>query len=171
MMVATRCMNKNSILITVFGQNCLHIFTSYFLPSSPSLSPVFVYSFSPTEIQLYSSSAVPPLGLMNDLAGDGSCGCGGASGAQRGEETLFLSPPHYYSHSPGYTARNRMAPAYWIICWNDFLVLGRVCTQPENKLDLQPDLFISVSADEKQRYRSRRKGNSSHSPPHHHSNS
>ncbi|KAK5927055.1 hypothetical protein CgunFtcFv8_022580 [Champsocephalus gunnari] len=48
--------------------------------------------------------APPPPGLMNDLVGDGSCGCGGASGARRGEETLFLSPPSYYSHSPGFTA-------------------------------------------------------------------
>lgn len=64
---------------------------------------------------------------MNDLAGGGSCDCRGADEARRGEETLFLSPPSYYSHSPGYTARkNRMAPAYWIICENDFLVLSRV---------------------------------------------
>ncbi|KAA8595369.1 hypothetical protein FQN60_012504 [Etheostoma spectabile] len=48
--------------------------------------------------------AVPPLGLMNDLAGDGSCGCGGASKARRGEEALFLSPPSCHSHPPGYSA-------------------------------------------------------------------
>lgn len=112
MTVATRCMNKNSIWITVFGQNCLQIFTSYFCLSL-SLSPLSVYSFSPTETPFSSSPAphlplslpaVPPLGLMNDLAGDGSCGCGEASGARRGEETLFLSPPSDYSHSPGYSA-------------------------------------------------------------------
>lgn len=40
---------------------------------------------------------------MNVLAGDGGRGSGGASGAERGEETLFLSPPSLYSHSPGCT--------------------------------------------------------------------
>lgn len=82
---------------------------------------------------------------MNNLAGDGSRGSGGASGAERGAEMLFLSPPSHYSHSPGCTTRNRMAPAYWIICQNDFLVLSRVCAQLSNKLDLRPDLFISIS--------------------------
>lgn len=48
-----------------------------------------------------------PLGLMNDLAGDGRRGGGGASGAERGEETLFLSPPSHYSHSPGCTAKEQ----------------------------------------------------------------
>lgn len=112
MTVATRCMNKNSIWITVFGQNCLHIFKSYFCRSlSLYLLYLFIHSLPqrrcsphlPLPISL-SLPAVPPLGLMNDLAGGGSCGCGGASRAQRGEETLFLSPPSYYSHSPGYTA-------------------------------------------------------------------
>lgn len=154
MTVATRCMNKNSIVITVFGQNCLHIFTGDSSLSLPLYLYLFVYSFSPTEARLSSSSApylpaVPPLGLMNDLAGDGSCSCRGASRAQRGEETLFLSPPRYYSHSPGYAARNRIAQAYRIICENGFLFLGRFCTQLSNKLGLQPDLFLSVSADEK----------------------
>lgn len=36
---------------------------------------------------------------MNVLAGERSRGSGGASGAERGEETLFLSPPGLYSHS------------------------------------------------------------------------
>lgn len=112
MTVATRCMNKNSIWITVFGQNCLRIFTSYFcLSLSLYLLYLFIHSLPqshhsphlPLPIFL-SLPAVPPSGLMNDLAGGGSCGCGGASRAWRGEETLFLSPPSYYSHSPGYTA-------------------------------------------------------------------
>lgn len=68
---------------------------------------MFIHS-APTDMQLSSSSAlrhpaVPPLELMNDLAGDGSCGCGGASGAHKGEETHFLLPPSHFSHSPGYT--------------------------------------------------------------------
>ncbi len=97
-----RCMNKNSIWITVFKQNCLHIFKSYFFSFPLYLLYLFIHSL-PTETQL-SSSAVPLLGLMNDLAGGGGCCCGGwAGGAQRGEETLFLSPPSYYSHSLGST--------------------------------------------------------------------
>lgn len=167
MTVATRCMNKNCIWITVFGQNCLHIFTSHFcLPLSLALSPLSVYSFSPTETLLSSSSAphlpaVSPLGLMNDLAGGGSCGCGGASRARRGEETLFLSPPGYYSHSPGYTTTAALPGTGWhrLIglsvrmtswSWVGFALL--------NKLHLQPDLFISVSANKEQGRTSRRQG-------------
>ena len=112
MTVATRCMNKNSIWITVFGQNCLQIFTratSVFLSVyllHPFIHPPPQRRHSPHLLLpiFLSLPAVPPLGLMNDLAGDGSCGCGEASGARRGEETLFLSPPCDYSHSPGYSA-------------------------------------------------------------------
>lgn len=114
----------------LFGQNCFTSSwaTSVFLPHSPYLFYLFIHSLPQRLCSLHlplpifhSLPAVPPLGLMNDLAGDGSYGCGGASRARRGEETLFLSPPSYYSHSPGYTlprspARNRMVPAYWIIC-------------------------------------------------------
>ena len=128
MRVETRCKNKNIIWITVYGWNCLFIFTSCScLYLSLNLLYLFIHSLplrhcSP-HLQLstfLSLPAVPPLGLMNDLAGGGSCGCGGASRARRGEETLFLSPTSCCSHSPGYVAtqpdaRNRMAPAYWII--------------------------------------------------------
>lgn len=124
MTVATRCMSKRSIWITVVEQQCLHVHPSYFcLFLSFYLLYLFIHSVPqrhcsphlPLPIFL-SLPAASPLGLMNDLAGGGSCGCRGASRARRGEETLFLSPPSYYFHSPGYTARNRMAPAYWIIC-------------------------------------------------------
>lgn len=112
MTMPTRCMNKNNIRIPVLGQNWLRIFTSYYCLLLP-LYPIYLLihylpqrHHSPhLSLPVFPSlPAVPPLGLMNDLAGGGSCGCGGASQAQRGEETLFLSPPSYYSHSPGSSA-------------------------------------------------------------------
>lgn len=78
------------------------------LPSAPLfLSPLSAYSHSSPHLLLpffRSPPAVPLLGLMNGLAGDGSCECGRGRRARRGEETLFLSPPSLYPHSLGHTA-------------------------------------------------------------------
>lgn len=117
MMVTTRHMNKNSTWKTAactklppHPHKLQYLSLSSSLPLSPLPFCLFILSLPqryhsphlPLPIFPLSLPAVAPLGLMNDLAGGGGCGCGGASRAHRGEETLFLSPPPFpRSNSPG----------------------------------------------------------------------
>lgn len=77
--------------------------SAFFSLPSPSLSPLSVYSSSPAETRLPSSSvphlpAVPPLGLMNDLAGVCGCGRGGAGGgSERWAHILPVTSPLLFS--------------------------------------------------------------------------